>query len=208
MYTLPYKPADADAHLLGIDHFRPLVEAIELPPLELELSVYHRLIVAIIYQQLSGKAASTIYGRFIDLFPDGYPAPEHLLSIEHDVLRGVGLSNQKARYVKNVATHFLEHDLLEAPWQSYGDEQIKALLLPIKGVGLWTVQMILMFALGRPDVLPTGDLGIQQGMQRLLGLEADKKELPKQMEAAAEAWRPYRSVACRYLWRFLDGEQA
>ncbi|MCB0635784.1 MAG: DNA-3-methyladenine glycosylase 2 family protein [Lewinella sp.] len=203
-YTLPYDHQQALSHLRRDEHLAPLINRISLPDLELELSVYHRLISAIIYQQLSGKAAATIYGRFIDLFPDDYPDPGHLLSLEHTTLRTAGLSNQKSTYVQNVAEYFLTHHLLDAPWETMPDEEIVRLLLPIKGVGEWTVHMILMFALGRPDVLPTGDLGVQQAMQRLLGLTGEKKELQRQMIAAAEPWRPYRSVASRYLWRWLD----
>jgi DNA-3-methyladenine glycosylase II len=203
-YALPYDPQAARDHLRRIPALAPLIENIALPALELELTVYHRLISAIIYQQLSGKAASTIYGRFIDLFPDDYPDPHHLLSLDRPTLRAAGLSSQKAAYVHKVAEYFLAHELLQAPWETFSDQEVMDRLLPVKGVGEWTVQMILMFALGRPDVLPTGDLGIQQGMQRLLGLTGEKKVLQQQMTAAAEAWRPYRSVACRYLWRWLD----
>lgn len=177
---------------------------VEVAPLDLTDDVYGRLVRAIVFQQLSGKAAGTIYGRFAALFPDEYPEPELVLGFDLPSLRAVGLSKQKATYIQNVAGHFLENGLHKTNWQEYGDEEIIAQLTQIKGVGAWTVQMILIFALGRPDVLPTEDLAIQKAVQQLYNIEAKGRQLKTAMLEVAEEWRPYRSIVTRYLWRWLD----
>ena len=194
----------AKKHLSQDPVFAPLVETIQLEPLNLTNDVYLRLVRAIVYQQLSGKAATTIYGRFTDLFEDGYPHPESVLGLDLPSLRQVGLSRQKATYIQNVAEHFVQNDLLRQDWSKVRDEAVIGELTRIKGVGTWTVQMILMFSLGRKDILPTGDLAIQQSMQQLYELEGTGRTLEHQMLKVAEAWRPYRSVAARYLWRWKD----
>lgn len=194
------------AHLSRDRALVPLLEQISIPDRHSESDVYAQLIRAIVFQQLSGKAASTIHGRFLGLFPDGYPWPELLLALELEELRAVGLSQQKATYIQHIARYFMEHQLFDHPWHQLKDEEVLALLTPIKGVGKWTVEMLLMFTLQRTDVLPLDDLGIQQAMQGLYGLEGKGKGLHKQMEAIAEAWRPYRTYACWYLWRWKDGE--
>lgn len=166
--------------------------------------VYYDLLESIVSQQLSVKAAATIFNRFLGLFPDQYPHPEILSALDIPTLRSVGLSNQKAAYLKNVAEFSQKLDLENHPWHDLGDTEIVALLTQIKGVGTWTVQMLLMFTLGRPDVLPVDDLGIQQGMAKLYGLEETGKDLKKKMVQVAEPWRPWRTVACRYIWRWKD----
>lgn len=168
--------------------------------------VYAQLVRSIVYQQLSGKAAATIHGRFLELFADGYPHPDTVLSFEIPDLRAVGLSRQKASYIQNVAAYFLEHRLLGKDWSDTPDEAIIKQLTEIKGIGKWTVQMILMFTLNRPDILPTDDLGIQQAMQRLFELELSGRALKQQMLELSEPWRPYRTTASLYLWRWKDGE--
>ena len=181
----------------------PLIDNITLPQLTSK-DVYADLLDSIVSQQLSVKAAATIFSRFLDLFPNRYPAPEWVLVLEHEQLRGVGLSSQKANYIKNTAQFFLDNNLIEKDWNEYSNEEIIEKLTAIKGVGKWTVQMILMFTLQREDILPVDDLGIQQGMQRLYDLDASAKNLKKDMEKNAEAWRPYRSIASRYIWRWKD----
>ena len=194
----------AKKHLSKDPVFAPLLNGIRLEPLELTNDVYLRLLRAIVYQQLSGKAAATIYGRFINLFNDGYPHPEQVISFDLATLRKVGLSRQKASYIQNVAQHFVDHDLLRQDWSRVPDDYIIRELTQIKGVGTWTVQMILMFSLGRKDILPTGDLAIQQSMRELYQLEGRGKKLEQQMLKIADSWRPYRTVAARYLWRWKD----
>ena len=165
------------------------------------VSVYEKLVSSIIFQQLSTKVATTIHGRFLDLFENGYPDREQLLSFDLATLRGVGLSKQKATYVQNVAEFFQNENIDENQWEKMKDEEIIAYLTQIKGVGRWTVQMNLMFNLMRPDILPVDDFGIQKAMMTLYKLEGTKRELKKKMELVAEPWRPFRTYASWYLWR-------
>ncbi len=180
------------------------VTEVEIPPGTEDL--YIRLIRAITYQQLSGKAAATIYGRFIDLFPDGYPHPGPLLAMDLPALRAVGLSRQKATYIQNVAEFFQAEKLEKKDWSEMEDDAIVDYLTQIKGVGRWTVEMILMFTLNRPDILPLDDLGIQQAIQLLYGFEAKGRNLKERMLEVSEPWRPYRTVASVYLWQWKDSQ--
>lgn len=168
-------------------------------------NVYHALVRSIVYQQLSTKAASTIYKRFLALFEKEYPAPDLVLAFDMEQLRSVGLSRQKANYIQNVATFFRENEIEHKDWSDWEDEALIKYFSQIKGVGPWTVEMILMFYLGREDVLPLRDLAIEQTMVKLYHIEASKKrEIYAEMTRIAEAWRPYRSIACRYLYRWKD----
>jgi DNA-3-methyladenine glycosylase II len=158
---------------------------------------------SIIYQQLSTKAAGTIHGRFLDLFPNRQPTPEALGLLPEETLRGVGLSRQKLNYLRDLAQRVhagalpLEH-LDELP-----DQEIIDYLVQVKGIGVWTAQMFLMFRLGRLDVLPDLDLGIRNAIKkayRVRGIPNGKR-----IQKLGAPWRPYASVACWYLWRSLDG---
>ncbi|MCB0521602.1 MAG: DNA-3-methyladenine glycosylase 2 family protein [Lewinellaceae bacterium] len=166
--------------------------------------VYQDLLGSIISQQLSTKVAAVIENRFLSLFEDNIPHPEKLLSCDIDTLRGVGLSRQKAAYLQNVAAFFKAENLENQDWNSMDDKAILNYLTQIKGVGQWTVEMILMFSLERPDVLPLDDFGISSAMVELYGLKETGKTLRQTMQALAEPWRPYRSYACWYLWRFKE----
>jgi len=168
-----------------------------------EADLFNDLIRSITGQQLSVKAAATIYGRFRDLY-NAAPTPDQVLSTPHDTLRSVGFSNQKAKYAHNVAQYFKENQLTKAQYDNMTDEELITQLTEIKGVGKWTVQMILMFSLGRPDVFPAGDLGIKNAMVKLYNLEETGKDLIKCMNDIAEAWKPYRSYACYFLWDSLN----
>ncbi len=159
---------------------------------------------SIVSQQLSVRAAETIFNRFCALFPDTYPIPEKLLETPVEQLRAVGLSNQKATYLKNVAAYALDNNFDNQAWDSMSDEDVMNMLTQIKGVGRWTTEMILIFTLKRPDIFPADDLGIQQAMTRLCGLTSTGKALHSDMIMHAEIWRPYRSTACRLLWRWKD----
>lgn len=181
-----------------------LLEVVEMPDFTPSGRIYYDLLESIVSQQLSVKAATTIFNRFCSIFPDQYPHPELLIEIEPARLRESGLSNQKAGYLKNVAHFSLQNDLENHAWDRMTDEEIVEFLSQIKGVGKWTVQMLLMFSLGRPDVFPIDDLGIQQAMIRLYGINETGKDLKKRMLQIAEPWQPYRTVACRYLWRWKD----
>lgn len=198
--------ANAILHLQQDPAIGGLITAIQVPDFTPSGKIYYDLLESIVSQQLSVKVATVIFNHFLSLFPDGYPHPEQVIALEHELLRGAGLSNQKAGYLRNVAAFSLENDLENHHWHRMSDEEIIEFLSRIKGVGKWTVQMLLMFSLGRPDVMPIDDLGIQQGMQRLYGLETTGKELKKQMLDISESWRPYRTVACRYLWRYKDAK--
>ena len=175
---------------------------VEIRP-ELDIDIYHSLLSSIVSQQLSTKVVKIIWNRFTDLFVQGYPDPESLLSKDHDVLRAVGLSNSKANYVKNVAEFKLANNMSFDFLQSKSDEEVIEYLSQIKGVGRWTVQMILMFPMDRPNVFPVDDLGIQNAMKKLYNIQAEKKELKARMIDIANAWDPYRTLASKYLWKIL-----
>lgn len=192
------------SHLSTDKKMANCIRAITLEKLEPTYDAYEGLLSSIVSQQLSVKAAATIYDRFLHLFPDQYPSADVLLNKSIEELRTAGLSRQKAQYVTNVANHFKNNQLFDQDWRSLSDQEIIDMLTQIKGVGRWTVEMILMFTLNRSDVLPLGDLGIQQAMMEIYGVKGDKKELAVQMQAIAEAWSPYRTLASRYLWAYKD----
>lgn len=170
---------------------------------EHSLSAFQSLCESIVYQQLSGKAAATILGRFVTLWPKKkFPTPEDVLKIKNEKLRAVGLSQQKASYLKDLAAKFLDGTIDQKKFPQMSDREIIEHVTAVKGIGEWTAQMFLMFTLGRPDVLPTGDLGIQKAFQKVFKLRA--KPNPKKMERLAECWSGHRTVACFYLWRLLD----
>jgi DNA-3-methyladenine glycosylase II len=166
---------------------------------------YGSLVRTITGQQLSVLAARAIYGRLTDRFGGRPPTPEEILADEPEELRAAaGLSRAKVSYLRSLAEHVLSGDLELARLDDLPDEEVIAELVAVKGLGLWTAQMFLMFHLDRPDVLPTGDLGIRRAIERAYGL--DGLPDPATMERIAEPWRPYRTLACRYLWRSLDNE--
>ena len=170
--------------------------------------IYLSLLSAIISQQLSTKVARVIKDRFFSLFPNQYPAPELVRDMPAETLRGVGLSFQKQGYLRNVADFAREGQLDYALISQLGDEDLIAHLVQIKGVGRWTAEMMLMFTLVRPDVFPVDDLGIQNAMKKLYNLSLTGKSLQAEMVVIANAWRPYRTLAARYLWQSLDNEPA
>jgi len=169
--------------------------------------LYLDLLESILSQQLSVKAAATIFGRFLDLFPNRQPAPRRLLALRPEQLRAAGLSRQKAGYLHNVADFALRHAVSRAALRRLADEEVIALLTQIKGVGRWTVEMLLMFPLDRPDVFPVDDLGIQLAMKQLYGLRGQGPRLRKRMTVIADAWRPHRTLACKYLWRWRSAQR-
>lgn len=163
---------------------------------------YGALVRSIIGQQLSTKAAATIYGRLTDLYGGSTPSPQEILDTDPEALRGVGLSNAKAAYLRSLAEHIVDGDLPIDTLAEMPDEKVYDVLTAVKGLGRWTVDMFMMFHLGRPDVLPVGDLGIRRAMQIEYGL--DGLPAPAEMERLAETWRPHRTLACLYLWESLD----
>ena len=172
---------------------------IEIRP-ELDIDIYQSLLNSIVSQQLSIKVVRIIWRRFTDLFPGGYPDANQLLLTEHSMLRRVGLSNSKANYLKNVAEFKLKNDMSFDYLQSMSDQEVIQYLTQIKGVGKWTVQMILMFPMDRPNVFPIDDLGIINVMTELYGLQLEKKELREKLIEIAENWHPYKSLASKYIW--------
>ena len=162
---------------------------------------FSSLAESIVYQQLNGRAAATIFERLTTL--TGTPlTPESVLKVSDEQLRGVGLSKQKLSYLKDLAgkAHAGELDFARLP--ELADEEVIRLLTQVKGIGVWTAQMFLMFTLKRPDVLPTGDYGIQNAIRKHYGKR--KMPKPKEMERLARPWAPYRTLACWYLWKSLD----
>ena len=160
------------------------------------------LVAAIVSQQLSTKAAATIFGRLAALFPGNViPGHQAIAAIEDQTLRSVGLSSQKVSYLRDLCARLSDGRLVLDELDVLEDEEVIARLVAVKGFGRWTAEMFLMFRLHRPDVLPVGDLGIVNAVQRLYGLR--KRPDPKRLLKLGEPWRPYRSVACWYLWQSL-----
>lgn len=181
-----------------------VIARVKLAPLSKTTDVYVALLGSIISQQLSIKAAATIEKRFLALFPDEYPDPGMLLEMPEETLRSVGLSRQKALYMKNVADFALVEGLSYEMLKPMEVEDFIKYVTRIKGVGRWTAEMLLMFVLESPDVFPVDDLGIQIAIKKLYGLEQEGKALKAEMHRIGEAWRPYRTLACLYLWRWKD----
>jgi 3-methyladenine DNA glycosylase/8-oxoguanine DNA glycosylase len=159
------------------------------------------LVESILYQQITGKAAATIHGRLRALVGGRLPRPEDFVRLSDADLRGVGLSRQKISYLRDLSTR-VQDGLVLGRLRQLEDEEVIEALIAVKGIGRWTAEMFLMFRLGRPDVLPVHDYGIRKAMQKAYRMRA----LPKaeRMQRVAEPWRPYRSVACWYLWRSLE----
>lgn len=159
------------------------------------------LIRAIVFQQLSGKAATTILNRFLALFPNGEPTPDGILALSDAQLRAVGLSRQKSGYLRDLAAKVRTGTLPLDHVDTLPDLDLIAHLVQVKGIGKWTAQMFLMFKLGRPDVLPDLDLGIQNAIKRAY---RRRRVTPKDVLRIGAKWSPYSSIACWYLWRSLD----
>ncbi|UEG50833.1 DNA-3-methyladenine glycosylase 2 family protein [Ferruginibacter lapsinanis] len=168
-------------------------------------NVYLELCASIISQQLSTKVAAVICKRFLDLYGGKKPTPQQVIDTPFDTLRGIGLSNAKTNYVKNVCQFFIDEKITDARLYKMGNEELIQYLSRIKGVGQWTVEMILMFTLGREDVFALDDLGIQQSIAKLYKLDTiDKKAFREKMIQVSAKWSPYRTYACRYLWGWKD----
>lgn len=207
-------PYDTDAALRTLKQADPVLGGWidRIGPFTMEMrdlqNPFEALLRAIVYQQLSGKAAATIHGRLLARFDEvGGLDPEALLAMPDENLRGAGLSRAKTAAAQDLAAKTLDGTVPNrATLETLDDDAILKRLTQVRGIGPWTVQMLLMFNLGRPDVLPTTDLGVQRGFQLAHGLD----ELPKPRELAAygERWRPYRSVASWYLWRVVDARRA
>lgn len=200
---LPYDADAARRHLMKSEPvMRDLVRRVGPYAIEVRGAPYQSLLRAILYQQLAGPAAAAIERRFLAMFAGRIPRPAELAPLSDEALRTAGISRQKAGYMRSIAEHFDSGQLSDRKLLRMPDEDVIDAVTQIKGVGRWTADMLLMFCLGRPDVLPVGDLGIQNAMKLAYGLDAPPK--PAEMEAIAEAWRPYRSAGSWYLWRRSD----
>lgn len=170
-------------------------------------NLHLHLCASIISQQLNTRVADVIYSRFLQLFNKKIPSTKSILTIEFDTLRSIGLSHAKTNYVRNVCIFFIDNKLTDAKLHKMSDADLLDLLTQIKGVGRWTVEMLLMFTLGREDIFAIDDLVIQQTMAKAYGLNlTDKKLLKEQMIKVSDKWKPYRTYACKYLWGWRDTE--
>jgi DNA-3-methyladenine glycosylase II len=177
-------------------------DPIELKPRK---NVCLRLCASIMSQQLSTKVAKVLFTRFLELYDGKEPSPQQIVATPFEQLRGIGLSNAKAQYVLNVAEFFIAQKIDEKGLRRMPDEEVIELLTQIKGVGRWTVEMLLMFTLGRADVFAVDDYGIQVAMKKLYKLDdSDKKAMRLEMQRIAAKWSPYRTYACRHLWDWKD----
>ncbi|HEY1833073.1 MAG TPA: hypothetical protein VGG08_01445 [Solirubrobacteraceae bacterium] len=166
---------------------------------------YGALVRAIVGQQLSVLAARAIYGRLTERFGGRAPTPQEILDDDPEELRAAaGLSKAKVNFLRSLAEHVLSGELELERLEELSDEEVIVELTAVKGIGVWSAHMFLMFELERPDVLAVGDLGIRRAMERAYAFDALPE--PAAMEAIAESWRPHRTLACRYLWRSLDNE--
>ncbi len=199
-------------YLLQLQKDKKLAKIIHepLPLLQMRQNISLRLMASIMSQQLNTKVAKVIYKRFLEIYRGQEPESNQVLDTPFETLRGIGLSNAKVNYVKNVAAFCIENGITDTKLLSLTNEEILDLLTQIKGVGKWTVEMLLMFTLGREDVFAVDDLGIQQAMIKIYKLPTDDKKLLKEkMLKISFRWKPYRTYACMHLWNWKDmpGEQ-
>jgi len=181
---------------------RSLIDRVGAYRIEYRNPGFETLVRSIVYQQLNGKVARVIFGRLVDAVPGGQLTPEGILKLTPARMRKAGLSKQKTAYIRDLARKTKRGALDFAMLPGLSDEEVVAMLTQVKGIGVWTAHMFLMFALERPNVLPTGDLGIRMAIRKHYGMD----ELPnaKQIEERAAGWHPYCTVASWYLWRSLD----
>ncbi|HEX4485643.1 MAG TPA: DNA-3-methyladenine glycosylase [Terriglobales bacterium] len=202
------KPAPSSQFRKAVNHLKaadPVLAAIleKVGPCRMQFGSpeFHSLAEAIIYQQLNGKAAVSIFKRFAALAGEPLTA-KGILKLSDEQMRSAGLSKQKTSYLRDMAERANRRDLDFSRLHELTDDEVITHLTQVKGVGVWTAHMFLMFTLQRPDILPTGDYGVRMAMKKLY--KKRKMPDPKQMEKIAKSWQPYRSVASWYLWRSLD----
>lgn len=195
-------------HLLHLNKDKKLKKIIALQqPYELQKrqQIHLKLCGSIMSQQLNTKVAEVIFNRFLNLYSNKKPTPQQIIDTPFETLRSIGLSNAKTNYVRNVCAFFLKEKITDKKLHAMENDELIKYLTQIKGVGQWTVEMLLMFTLGREDVFALDDLGIQQSMAKLYGLDvSDKKLLRQEMIRLSAKWSPYRTYACRYLWGWKD----
>jgi DNA-3-methyladenine glycosylase II len=192
-------------HLSKDKKLKKLIETGEPHQLKKRKNICTYLCASIMSQQLSVKVADVIYKRFIALYGGKEPVPQQILDTPFETLRAIGLSNAKTNYVKNVAQFEVDFGMDAKKLAKMTNEEVIDYLVAIKGVGRWTVEMLLMFALGREDVFAVDDLGIQNAMIKLYKLDnSDKKKIKEDMLRLSKKWSPYRTYACLHLWRWKD----
>ena len=183
--------------------FGTLIDEFGEPDFELQDNYFKALVRSIIYQQLSGKSAFAIYSRYLQLFNSTeFPSPQQVIAIPDSHYTSIGLSRQKTCYIKEIAQAFSNKEIVPENIPKLEDDEVRKQLIKIKGIGPWTIDMFLMFTLNRPDILPVNDLGIQKGFKLFFRLN----ELPdeKFMVEKAKKWKPFRTIACWYLWKLVD----
>jgi DNA-3-methyladenine glycosylase II len=196
---------DYISHLSKDKKLAKLVNSSEPFKLKFHKNICLRLCASIMSQQLSAKVAKVIYHRFLDLYDGEEPTPQQIVSTPFEKLRAIGLSNAKTQYVLNVAQFAIDHQLTDTKLKKMSNEEIIELLTQIKGVGKWTVEMLLMFTLGREDVFSVDDYGIQMAMKRLYKIDdSNKKDMKEKMLKLSKKWSPYRTYACLHLWHWKD----
>lgn len=196
---------DYISHLSKDKKLKKVLEGQEPLALTFHKNVCLHLCGSIMSQQLSTKVAKVIYHRFLELYGNTDPVPEQIVATPVETLRSIGLSNAKAQYVRNVAQFAIDHQLTDSKLKKMSDEEVMKLLTQIKGVGRWTVEMLLMFTLGREDIFSIDDYGIQMAMKKLYKLDdSNKKEFRQKLVAISNKWSPYRTYACMHLWRWKD----
>lgn len=175
--------------------------------LKLHKNIPLHLMASIMSQQLNTKVADIIFRRFLELYNKEEPTPQQVLDTPVEQLRGIGLSNAKTNYVRNVAAFCLQHNITDTMLLAMPNDEIIKLLTQIKGVGQWTVEMLLMFTLGREDIFAIDDLGLQNAVINLYNLRTkDKKKLKERILKISARWSPYRTYACIHLWRWKDNK--
>tara|TARA_B110000438_G_C15445131_1_gene492145 strand:+ start:16 stop:657 length:642 start_codon:yes stop_codon:yes gene_type:complete len=195
---------EADKFLMKKDpEIIPLLKLFNLEEKVVEGNYFRALVRSIIFQQLSGKVANTIFNRFLDLFPaDEFPTPKTVIEMKPDQIRSAGVSNPKVKYIQNISEAFLNGSIDHENLINLPNQEIMKQLTLIKGIGPWTVQMFLMFTLLRSDVFPTGDLGVQKGFKIYFKLQ--EKPGSEIMLSRAKLWKPYRTIMAMYFWKVVD----
>jgi DNA-3-methyladenine glycosylase II len=192
-------------HLSKDKKLAKLINGIEPFELKFHKNICLRLCASIMSQQLSTKVAKVIYHRFLDLYGGKEPTPEQIVATPFDKLRAIGLSNAKTQYVLNVAQFAIDHKLTDKKLEKMSNEEIIELLTQIKGVGRWTVEMLLMFTLGREDLFSADDYGIQTAMKKIYKLDdGNKKQFKEKILKISQKWAPYSTYACLHLWHWKD----
>ncbi len=201
MREIPEYWAEAKRHLRQVDPVMgSLIDRYEEPPLRTRNRLFETLVHSIVGQQISAQAASAVWGRFLGVV--GSVTPENVAAASGDALRAAGLSWRKIEYVQGLAER--GDWIAEQPWAELSNEEVSKRLCSLRGVGPWTAEMVMIFSLLRPDILPLGDIGVVRSIERHYA-EGARLEAPA-LEALAEPWRPFRTVAVWYLWRSLDPE--